>query len=169
MNRFNGFFVKARSRKGPAALALSLGIFLAGCVPTVEGPPAEGADVVVQKFYEHISNAKITGGTSPLREAYKLISSSKSRLRQERFMEIAGKYPPGFKVDVVNTETRDTQAVVTITYQMQSMFGEYTVKTDIPLSVDEATNTWKIDFTGELDGQDKAALQDQAALSKGKN
>lgn len=175
MNRFREFIVKTRSREGSAVAILILGIFIAGCVPSVEGPPAEGAGVVVKKFYEHISNAKITGGTTSLREAYKLISSNKSRLGQARFVEIAGKYPSGFRVDVVNTEIRDSQAVVTIAYQLQSMFGEYTVNTAIPLSVDESTNTWKIDFTGELDDQDQAALQDQAvlkdqaALGEGKN
>jgi hypothetical protein len=161
MNRLKDF-CKTRSREGMAVFMFAVVVFIAGCAPSAGGPPAEGADVVVKKFYEHISNARIMGGTTPLREAYKLISSSKSRLSQARFMEIARKYPPAFNAEVVKTETKGKQAFVTITYKMPSMFGEYTVNTEIPLSVDETTNTWKIDFTGELDGQD------QVALSKGK-
>ncbi len=133
-----------------------VGVILSGCEPsTGKALPEQGADAVVEKFYEYISEAKITGGTTPLREAYKLISSEESRLSQARFVEIAGKYPPGFKADITGTELSGSRAVVTIAYEMPSAFSAYTVTTDIPLSVDEATNSWKIDFTGEMDGQEE--------------
>ena len=134
------------------------GAVLSGCEPsTGKALPAQGADVVVERFYEYISEAKVTGGATPLREAYKLISSDKSHLSQAKFIEIAGKYPPGFKADVTGTELNGSQAMVTISYEMPSAFSAYTVTTDIPLSLEEATNSWKIDFTGEMDGQEKFA------------
>jgi hypothetical protein len=43
------------------------------------------------------------------------------------------------------------------------MFGNsYTVSNVIALNVDDATNTWKVDFTGETDSQDLAAVKEAA-------
>lgn len=117
--------------------------------------PPEGADVVVERFYEYISEAKIKGGTTPLREAYKLISSDKSRLSKAKFMEIVGKYPAGFKADIIGSEINGTMAKVSIAYKMPSAFDAYTVNTDVLLNLDKATNSWKIDFTGETSGEEK--------------
>lgn len=138
-------------------LACTVLAALTGCEKSIgTAHPVEGAEVVVERFYEYISEAKIKGGTTPLREAYKLISSDKSRLSQAKFMEIASKYPPGFKADITGMEINGSKAIVTIAYRMPSAFEAYTINTDIPLSVDKATNTWKIDFTGETDGQEKS-------------
>ncbi len=154
VNCANDFFIRARIKVGLLVIVALCGA-IAGCGESEGSMPSEGPDVVVKRFYEYISEAKIKGGVTPLREAYKLISSDMSRVSEAKFLEITNKYPPGFMVEIVETETDGRQASVTIAYKMQSMFDEYTVKTVIPLSVDDATNTWKIDFTGELDGQEK--------------
>jgi len=157
MKYSTGIIYKTRSKAGIAGVMLFF-VFLAitGCEQSTGNTlPAEGADVVVERFYDYISEAKIKGGSTPLREAYKLISSEKSRLSQARFVEIAGKYPSGFKADITNTEVNGAKAKVTIAYKMPSAFEAYTVTTDVHLNLDMATNAWKIDFTGEMDGQEK--------------
>jgi len=150
-------FNKIHNRARLTGIVLILaGVIISGCEQSTGNVlPAQGADIVVERFYEYISEAKITGGATPLREAYKLISSKKSHLSQAKFVEIAGKYPSGFKADITRTEIKGTQAMVTIAYKMPSAFSSYTVTTDIPLNLDKSTNTWKIDFTGEMDGQEK--------------
>lgn len=155
MKYLTGIFDKTRHKAGmTAAMLILAGITLTACEQSTGSvQPARGADVVVGQFYEYISEAKIKGGTTPLREAYKLISSDKSHLSQAKFMEIASKYPPGFRAEITNTKISGTQATVTIAYKMPSAFSAYTVTTDIPLNLDKATNSWKIDFTGESDGQ----------------
>jgi len=145
MKYSTGIFNKIHNRARLTGIVLILaGVIISGCEQSTGNVlPAQGADIVVERFYEYISEAKITGGATPLREAYKLISSKKSRLSQAKFVEIAGKYPSGFKADITRTEIKGTQ------------FSSYTVTTDIPLNLDKSTNTWKIDFTGEMDGQEK--------------
>ena len=157
MKYSTGIFNKIRSKADMAGVMLILaGVTVTGCEQSTGNVlPAQGADVVVERFYDYISEAKLTGGATPLREAYKLISSNNSRLSQAKFIEIASKYPPGFKADITKTEIYGTQAKVTIAYKMPSAFSAYTVTADIPLNLDDATNTWKIDFTGETDGQEK--------------
>jgi len=157
MKYSTGIFNKTRSKTGLTGVILILAsITITGCEQSTGSVlPAQGADVVVERFYDYISEARIKGGTTPLREAYKLISSKQSRLSQAKFIEIASKYPPGFKADITRTEINGAQAKVTIAYKMPSAFSAYTVTTDIPLNLDQATNTWKIDFTGEMDGQEK--------------
>ncbi|MEO5330983.1 MAG: hypothetical protein H7839_03100 [Magnetococcus sp. YQC-5] len=140
---------------------------LAGCGNSQASKPLPATDpkAVVTKFFEYVSEAGIRGGTLPLKEAYKLISPA-SNMNEQRFTGIVNKYPPGFKIEVVNTTIQEKQrvAVVTIAYQMASMFDTkgYQVKTDIPMVVDEEHQTWKIDFTGESDEQDPSALKQLA-------
>lgn len=132
--------------------------------------PEVGAESVVKKFYEFISEAKIRGGKLLLHEAYKLTSGNQTRFDKAKFMETLGKYPSGFMVDIVKTEVRDRHAEVTIEYKMASMFGDaYTAGTVIPLNVDEETNTWRIDFKGDTDDQDKATIQKAYDLEKSKD
>ncbi len=151
---------KTHSKAGMTGVMLILaGVTITGCEQlTGNVLPEQGADVVVERFYEYISESKLTGGATPLREAYKLISSKESRLGEAKFVEITSKYPPGFKADITKTEINGAQAKVTIAYEMPSAFSAYTVTTDIPLNLDKATNTWKIDFTGEMDGQEKLVV-----------
>lgn len=135
-------------------------LVLAGCGESDKPLPEVKAEDVVKKFYEYISEAKIRGGHLLIREAYKLTSSKESRLSQARFIEIINKYPSGFMADVLGAAVKGRHADVTIEYKVASMFGAaHTVRTDIPLNIDEETNTWRIDFTGETDGQDLATLR----------
>lgn len=123
--------------------------------------PMEKPEAVVEQFYEFVSEAGIRGGTMPIKEAYKMLSSQ-SQMHQQRFVGIIKKYPPGFKVDVMGATINSDkgQAVVGIAYKMASAFGAgYTVNTDTHLVVDKDSNTWKIDFTGESDDQDVASLK----------
>lgn len=126
-----------------------------------DGPlPEESAGSVVEKFYEQISQAKVRGGTLLIREAFKLVDAKRSALSEARFVQVVQQYPPGFRVSVVNTEIVERHADVTIEYEVSSMFGDsFTVLNVVPLNVDEATNSWKIDFTGETDSQDLAAVK----------
>ncbi len=125
--------------------------------------PGEGPEVVVERFYAYISEAKIKGGGSPAREAFKLISAERSRLRVEKFLEVIKKYPPGFMADVGEAKINGTQAFVTISYRMPSMFdGGYTMIAKVPLTIDEPTNTWNVDFTGETYGMDRDAALEEA-------
>ncbi len=135
----------------------ALGVLLAGCEQeSTAGIPAEGPEVVVKRFYDYITEAKIKGGASPAREAFKLISADRSRLVVQQFLEVIKKYPPGFSVKVGKAKINGTQALVDISYTMPSMFGDgYTMNEIIPLNVDTATNTWKVDFTGETYGADR--------------
>jgi hypothetical protein len=128
---------------------------------------AEGPEVVVERFYEYISEAKVNGGGSPAREAFKLISAERSHYRVEQFLEVIKKYPSGFKVDVGEVAINGTRALVTISYKMPSMFEDgYTMTTEVPLNIDSVTNTWKIDFTGETDSMDQDNVLEGAAASQ---
>lgn len=121
--------------------------------------PEEGPEVVAAKFYNYISEAKIRGGASPAKEAFKLINSESANLNVHQFLEIIKSYPPGFMAEIGKVEVNGTQAVVAITYKMPSTFGgSYDVKGAIPLNLDKATNTWKIDFVGDTYGVQKDEL-----------
>jgi hypothetical protein len=135
---------------------------LVGCGITGSEPlPVEKPETVVNRFYEHLSEAGIRGGNISIKEAYKLVSPL-AGLHQQRFAGIVKKYPPGFLAKVVKStvDVDERIAMVTIEYRMASMFGNgYMVSTDIPLVVDEENKTWKIDFTGEFDSQDQASIR----------
>ena len=76
-------------------------VALTGCgQPGSASAPADGPEVIVERFYAYISEAKLRGGGSPAREAFKLISAERSRLRVEQFLEVIKTYPPGFQADV---------------------------------------------------------------------
>ncbi len=122
--------------------------------------PEETALSVVGKFYEYISEAKIRGGNLLINEAYQLTSGKPSRTDRARFLEVVNRYPPGFKVDIVDSQVQGRHANVTVEYKMASAFGGlYTVRTVVPLNVDDETNTWKIDFRGDTDDQDPAIIK----------
>lgn len=150
------------------ALIVTLSVATTGCGNSQSSKPlpTEDPKAVVTKFYDYIAEASIRGGTLPLKEAFKLLDA-KSNMNEQRFTGITKKYPPGFKIEIVNTTIleKERQAVVTIAYRMASMFDTkgYLVKTDIPLLVDEVSQSWKIDFTGESDDQDPAVMKQSAA------
>lgn len=148
-----------------AAVTVVAGVMLAavagiaGCDDT-KPLPGEKAGAVVKKFYEHIVQARLRGGTLLVREAYKLIDNQRSKLSENKFAAIIEKYPSGFVVSVIKTEIIERHANVTVEYKVPSMFGGgYTVRNLIPLNVDEATNSWRIDFTGETDTQTLATVK----------
>lgn len=149
-------------------IVVGVSTLLAGCGDTQASKqmPATEPQTQVVKFYDYISEAGIRGGTLPLKEAYKLVSTA-SNMSQQRFMGIVKNYPTGFKVDIVGVKImeKQRQAVVSISYQLASQFqaAGYVVKTDVPMVVDEESQTWKIDFTGESDDQDPVALKQLAS------
>jgi len=136
---------------------------MAGCGQTTDTSatvPSEGPDVVVKRFYDYITEAKLKGGASPAREAFKLIDSERSQLIVEQFLEVIKQYPPGFQAEVGEAEINGTLATVAISYKLASSFGGYyTVNEVVPLVLDEKSNTWKVDFTGETYGMDKDAAE----------
>jgi hypothetical protein len=122
-------------------------------------PPEETAVSVVEQFYEYISEAKIRGGSLLINEAYKLTNGAQSPTDRALFLGIINRYPPGFKVEILDSRVRGGHAIVTIEYQMPSSFGSiYTVRTDVHLNVDQETNTWKLDFRGDTDDQEREAI-----------
>lgn len=121
--------------------------------------PEVGPEVVAEKFYNYISEAKIRGGSSPAKEAFKLIDSEGANLNVHQFLEIIKSYPPGFMAEIGKVEMNGTQAIVAITYKMPSTFGgSYDVKGAIPLNLDKSSNSWKIDFVGDTYGLQKNEL-----------
>ena len=166
--------VGAMSRGGVLSGLFVICLSLTGCGQGDAGStPGEGPKVVVERLYGYISEAKIKGGGSPAREAFKLTSAERSRLRVEQFLEVIKKYPPGFKADVGEVKINGTQAFVTISYRMPSMFdGGYTMTAEVPLTIDKTSNAWKVDFTGETYGMDRnaaleAARKGQAEVAPG--
>ena len=137
--------------------------------------PEQSPEAVVEQFYEYISESKIRGGTLLIREAFKLTSGGQSRYDQAKFMEVINRYPAGFKATIVKTDIQGVHADVAIEYEMATMFGDaYAVNSVIPLVVDKETNTWKIDFRGDTDGQnldkikkDYAKKNPELAAAKG--
>jgi hypothetical protein len=139
-----------------ALLLLVFAAVFVGCDRLGSSAPDEGPEAVTKRFYELISASKIEGGTTPASEAYKLINSETANLNVNQFLEIIKNYPPGFKVEIGKTEVKGNQALVAISYKMPSSFGgEYAVKQVVPLNIDPATKTWKIDFTGDTYGMQK--------------
>ena len=121
-------------------------------------PPAEPPEAVVKSFYRNIAE----GGPTALDEAYKLIHEG-SRVSKSRFVQVVKKYPEGFYFNVIGSETNGEKALVDIEYRMSSLFGgEYKIKNGVALLLDEKTNTWKVDFTGESHNDDKTrAIQNK--------
>lgn len=137
---------------------------MTGCGQTdvSQATPSEGPEVVLKRFYGYIAEAKLKGGASPAREAFKLIDSEHSHLIVEQFLEVVKKYPPGFQAEVGEAEITGTQAMVPISYKMASSFGGYyTVNETIPLTLDIKSNSWKVDFTGETDGMDRETVSEE--------
>ena len=122
--------------------------------------PEQSPEVVVEKFYEYISESKIRGGTMLVREAFKLTSGDQSRYGQAKFLEVINNYPAGFQATIMKTDIQEQHANVTIEYEMASSFGgTYKVNAIIPLIVDQETHTWKIDFRGDTDDQNLDKLK----------
>ncbi len=143
-----------------AALVMVAVGFAAISIRYQERPlPEESAAKVVEKFYEYISEAKIRGGTMLINEAYKMTSGARSRTAQAKFLEVINRYPSGFKVEVVESKVKERHAVVLIEYQLASSFGgSITMRDPVHLNVDDESNTWKVDFRGDTDDQDRGAI-----------
>ena len=106
----------------------------------------EKPEEVVKKFYSYIAE----GGTTTLREAYKLISSKHYKLNEEQFKGIVANYSKDMKVNILNSNIKKDRAVVTIEYTIPSAFGgDFVSRSELHLDLDKTTSTWKIDFTGE--------------------
>ena len=144
------------NKKFYGRILLVLAIAIAGCGRGTSALPEDGPETVAKRFYELISAAKMEGGSTTASEAYKMVDIKVSNLNVNQFLEIIKRYPEKFVVDVGKAEIKGTQALVAISYKMPSSFGgEYTVQEVLPLNVDLATNTWKIDFTGDSYGMQK--------------
>lgn len=144
-----------RNKEFYSRILLVLTIAIAGCSGASDLPEEE-PETVAKRFYELISAARLEGGTTTASEAYKLVDTKTSNLHVNQFLEIIKRYPEKFSVDVGKAEIKGTQALVAISYKLPSSFGgEYTVQEVLPLNIDPATNTWKVDFTGDSYGMQK--------------
>lgn len=146
--------IKNSGRALIAHLLIVLFAGLAGCGGA--GQPEERPEAVTKRFYDLISASKVEGGTTPASEAYKLTTGQASNLNLNQFLEIIKNYPPEFQVKVGSAEIKGKHALVAISFKMPSSFGGgYEVKQELPLNLDPATNSWKIDFTGDTHGMQK--------------
>jgi hypothetical protein len=153
-----------------AHILAALFVGLAGCGGL--GQPEEGPEAVAKRFYDLIAASKVEGGTTPASEAFKLTNGPAANLNLNQFLEIIKNYPPGFQAKVGTAEIKGKQALVAISFKMPSSFGgEYEVKQELPLNLDPATHTWKIDFTGDTHGmqKDDAISASQAAVAPKKD
>ena len=145
-----------RNKEIYSRILLVLAIAIAGCSRGTSALPEDSPETVTKRFYELISAAKLEGGTTTASEAFKMVDTKVSNLNVNQFLEVIKRYPEKFTVDVGKAEIKGTQALVAISYKLPSSFGgEYTVNEVLPLNVDPATNTWKIDFTGDTYGMQK--------------
>lgn len=147
-----------RKREFYSRILLILAIVVAGCsrLGGTGSLPEDGPEAVTKRFYELISAAKLEGGTTTASEAFKMVDTRVSNMNVNQFLEVIKRYPEKFAVEVGKAEIKGTQALVAISYKMPSSFGgEYTVQEILPLNVDPATNTWKVDFTGDTYGMQK--------------
>ncbi len=128
------------------SLVLFLIVLSIGCSRSSE-PPKETPDMVVNKYYGFIS----TGGMRALSEAYRLTTAKENRLTEDRFKDIVRRYPEGMKIKILATDVQKNNiAKVTCEMSMPSSFGEHVTENYVYLKLDKETNSWKIDFTGEL-------------------
>ncbi|MBI5874476.1 MAG: hypothetical protein HZB81_01270, partial [Deltaproteobacteria bacterium] len=85
-----------------------------------------------------------------LGEAYKLCSKKHYEVPEDRFRDIVSKYSKDMKVNVIDSKITKGKAVVKIECKVPSSFGgDFVQESDVRLDLDEKTNSWKIDFTGE--------------------
>ncbi len=130
--------------------------------------PTESAILVVEKFYELISEAKIRGGTMLISEAYKLTDGAQTQTAHALFLEVVNRYPSGFKVEVVDSVVQERHAVVTIEYRLPTSFGDViTIRTPVHLNVDEQSNIWKVDFRGDTDDQSRENIAQNMQTESG--
>ncbi|MBI3397691.1 MAG: hypothetical protein HY026_00375 [Deltaproteobacteria bacterium] len=126
---------------------------LSGC-SKMSNQPAESPEDVVKKFYAYIKE----GGPTTLGEAYKLCSSKYYKLPDDRFKDIASKYSKDMQVNIKDSKIMKDKAVVKIECKVPSAFGgDFVQESDVNLDLDEKTNSWKIDFTGETIDNSKEA------------
>lgn len=118
---------------------------LSGC-SRMSSQPAESPEDVVKKFYAYVKE----GGPTTLGEAYKLCSTKHYQLPEDKFKDIVSKYSKDMKVNVIDSKITKDKAVVKIECKVPSSFGgDFIQESDVRLDLDEKTNSWRIDFTGE--------------------
>ena len=140
----------------------SISLLISGCSRT-SNQPAESPEDVVKKFYAYVQE----GGPTTLGEAYKLCSSKYYKLSEDRFKDIVSKYSKDMRVNVIGSKIVKDRAVVKIECKVPSSFGgDFVQESDVNLDLDEKTNSWKIDFTGET--QPESREESAAGAKEGK-
>ena len=125
-------------------LALGIGMVVTGCEKAL---PSEAPDQVVRRFFSYLGER----GPTSLDAAYQMIDE-KCKLERWQMDLVIAKYPQDLKVLVQGYKLERKRAVVNIGYTMASTFGgEFTVNDEVIVNLDEKSNTWKVDFTGESD------------------
>lgn len=130
-----------------AIMFAAISLLESGCNSgSMTSKPKESPEEVVKKFYAYVQE----GGTTTLGEAYKLCSSKYYKLPEDRFKDIVSKYSKDMKVNIIGSKIAKDKAVVKIECKVPSSFGgDFIQESDVNLDLDEKTNSWKIDFTGE--------------------
>ena len=125
---------------------IAVGVYAYQYKGAVKIQTAESPEEVVKRFYAFIGE----GGPSSLDEAYRLLNTGKFAISEDRFKNIVTNYPKDLRVNVIKGKVDEGQAVVPIEYKVASSFGgDYTVKSDVILNLDENAKSWLIDFRGD--------------------
>lgn len=129
-----------------------IGVYAYQYSGSVKIKTSESPEEVVKKFYSYIAE----GGSSSISEAYRQVSSKRFTLTEDKFKGIVLNYPKNMVVKIIGSKVVKDRAVVTIEYKCTSAFGgEVCVTTDVNLDLDEKSKSWKIDFTGESNPDEK--------------
>lgn len=126
-------------------------MFLFGCSSSQQTPPEETPEKVVEQFFKLLSE----GGPTSLAEARKMISDKYYMPSESSFKKWVENYPSSseiknLKSTIIKNKRDEVVAQVTLDYTIPSEFGgTLSAKSTMNLILDNKSNTWKIDFTGE--------------------
>ncbi len=126
-------------------------VLLIGCSSFQQKFPEETPEKVVDRFFKLLGE----GGPSSLAEARKMVSDRYYLPTEDNFKKWVDQYPASTKIKnlqskIVKDKRDEKIAQVTLEYTVPSDFGgTYTAKSSMNLILDNKTNSWKIDFTGE--------------------
>ncbi len=130
---------------------LIIAVFVIGCSSAKQPSPEETPEKVVERFFKLLSE----GGPSSLAEARKMISDKYYMPSESSFKKWVENYPSSTEIKnlrsaIIKNKRDEVVAQVTLDYTIPSQFGgTLTAKSTMNLILDNKSNTWKIDFTGE--------------------
>ena len=126
-------------------------VLLIGCSSSQQKLPEETPEKVVERFFKLLGE----GGASSLAEARKMVSDKYYHPTEDNFKKWVDQYQSSTEIrnlqsKIIKDKRDEKIAQVTLEYSVPSDFGgTYTAKSSVNLILDNKSNSWKIDFTGE--------------------